>query len=237
MLNALREEIKKVANEQRAISSARFFKTKKGQYGEGDIFVGVPVPNSRIIAKEFRTLPLDEIKELLYSPIHEERLIALIILTLQMKKAPEKKQKELVTFYLSHTKQINNWDLVDTSAHKVLGEYLYTHPEEKKILKSLAISSILWERRIAMVATLAFIFKKEYKDTFEIAEMLLTDTQDLMHKAVGWMLREVGKRSGKDVLVGFLNTHYKSMPRTALRYAIEHFPEEERKAYLLGKVS
>ncbi len=236
MLDALREEIKKVANEQKAKSSARFFKTKKGQYGEGDTFVGVTVPVSRDIAKQFRDLPLNEIKELLYSPIHEERLISLIILTLQMKKASEKKKKELVEFYLSHTKQINNWDLVDTSAHKIVGEYLCTHPEEKKILKVLATSSLLWERRIAMVATFAFIYKKEYKEAFEIAQMLLGDTEDLMHKAVGWMLREVGKRCGKEVLVGFLHTHYKSMPRTALRYAIEHFPEEERKAYLLGKV-
>lgn len=213
-------------NPERALVSQRFFKTGEGDYGEGDVFIGLSVPQCRTIAKKYSTLSLSEVKELLYSEIHEERLIALLILVEQYKKTG---QKEIIDFYLDHLKQVNNWDLVDTSADKLVGTYLIDR--EKTILYRLAQSENLWERRVAIIATFAFIRQKQFEDTLRISEILMRDTHDLIHKAVGWMLREVGKRDHK-VLERFLEKHSRNMPRTMLRYAIEKFDAIKRKEYL-----
>lgn len=206
-----------------------FFKTAKGQYGEGDVFYGITVPQSRKIAKEFFTLAFDEIKKLLDSPVHESRLIALIILVHQFEKGTEIQKEKVYNFYLQNTKHINNWDLVDTSAHKIVGEYLLD--KDMSILTTLAHSQNLWERRIAIVATAAFIRKNKFKPTFDIATILLHDKHDLIHKAVGWMLREVGKRD-QVIEESFLDKYAQKMPRTMLRYAIEKFSPLKRKYYL-----
>lgn len=235
MLEDLRNEVEKLSDSKRAETNKWFFKTGKGEYGEGDKFVGLSVPKCREIAKKFKGLPLSEIKELLKSPVHEERLISLFILVNRFAKADEKLKKEIFEFYLKNTKLINNWDLVDSSAHLIVGEYLLDR--DRGILERLAKSKILWERRIAIIATFQFIRKrKEFKDTFKIAEILLNDKQDLIHKAVGWMLREVGKGVSEKELIGFLTKHYREMPRTMLRYSIERFQENIRKKFLTGEV-
>ena len=204
----------------------RFFKTGPGQYGEGDIFWGLSVPQSRTIAKQYSQLTLSEVKKLLQSPIHEIRLIALLILVERFLNKP---QKTIVDFYLKNTKYINNWDLVDLSASKILGTWLLD--KDPKILYKLIASKNLWERRIAIVASYAFIRADIFKHTIALSEKLLGDTHDLMHKASGWMLREMGKRSINDLRL-FLNKHTRRMPRTMLRYAIERLPEKERIIYL-----
>ncbi len=232
-LENLKESLRKTATAKKAKASAWFFKTGPGQYGEGDHFIGVSVPEQRKVAREFRNLPLTQVEELLRSPIHEERLVALFILVDQFQKADEKIKKEIYDFYLANTAQVNNWDLVDSSAGYIVGTYLFDKPRD--ILYKLAQSKSLWERRIAAISTLAFIMEGEAADTFKIAEILLSDKEDLMHKAVGWVLREVGKRVSREELVGFLKKHYSRLPRTTLRYAIEHFPPEQRKKFLLGK--
>lgn len=234
MLKALREEITRLADEKRAIHLMAYFKTGKGGYGADDTFVGLTVPQSRQIAKQFSKLELSDIEQLLLSAIHEERLIALFILTLQFEKANEATQERYYTFYLSHTSGVNNWDLVDASAHKIVGEFIYTHQDKLPTLFHLAKSQNLWEKRIAIIATFAFLKRKDAKPSLTIAEILLYDKHDLIHKAVGWTLREVGKHVGRETLQIFLRAHYKTMPRTALRYAIEHFPEAQRKKYLQG---
>lgn len=225
-----------VQNKEKAVFLTRFFKTGKGEYGEGDIFYGLTVPVSRKIALSYQRLPLDDVKVLLHSKIHEERLIAVFILVLQFQKADETVRKEMYDFYLTHKKYINNWDIVDASADKIVGEYLYMYNSLAAAaqLKILAKSDNLWERRIAIIATFAFIKHGNATLTFSIAEVLLYDKEDLIHKAVGWMLREVGKRVSKELEREFLQTRYKTMPRTMLRYAIEHFTEAERKKYLRG---
>jgi 3-methyladenine DNA glycosylase AlkD len=207
----------------------RFFKAGKGEYGEGDIFLGIVVPNTRKIAKKFSDLDLLEIEKALYSRIHEERLCALLILVEKFKKANEAEKKKVFNFYIKHAKQANNWDLVDLSAPKIIGEYLLEKP--KIILYKFAKSKNLWGKRIAMVSTYTFIKAGEYKDTFQIAEILMNDKHDLIHKVVGWMLREVGKKNLVEE-EKFLRKYYKKMPRTMLRYAIEKFPEEKRMKYL-----
>ena len=221
--------LRKVANFEKAQTHARFFKTKKGEYGEGDKFLGIIVPVQRTIARQFADLPLSEIAKLLKSPVHEDRFTALEIL--KMKPI----SKAIAAFYLKHTKYINNWDLVDTSAPYILGPVV-----DRKILYKLATSKNLWERRIAIVTTQYFIRRGDFADTLKIAEILLHDSQDpvklrhgasLIHKATGWMLREVGNRDVK-VLEQFLATHAPRMHRTMLRYAIEKFPQEKRKKYL-----
>ena len=222
-------ELTSLGSSQRAKASAWFFKTGKGQYGEGDVFVGVAVPQQRTIAKKYRDLLLTEIEKLLQDAVHECRLTALIILADRYKKSSEAERDQIAKFYLTHLKQVNNWDLVDSSAPYILGEYL--QERSRRILYALARSKNLWERRIAIVATAAFIKNDEYEDTLKISAMLLKDKEDLLHKATGWMLREVGKRS----LVSeekFLDRYASFMPRTMLRYAIEKFPEPKRKAYL-----
>lgn len=226
----LHKAINILRNKKRAVGSARFFKTGPGQYGEGDLFIGLTVPQCRFVAKNYNQLSQSTIKKLLASKIHEERLIALLILVDQYTCGSEAEKKKIFNFYLSQTKHINNWDLVDLSADKIVGEFLYT--SSRTILKKFSLSKNLWERRIAIIATFAFIKKGEYKDTFAITKILLTDTHDLIHKACGWMLREVGKRVSKQQLKNFLNQYYQTMPRTMLRYAIEHFSDQERKHYL-----
>lgn len=226
-LSDLKKDLKRLENKDQAELLGRFFKTGKGEYGEGDTFLGVRVPDQRRIAKKYQDLGLNDIQKLLDSSFHEHRQVALIILTLKYKKAEDK--KKLVDFYLKNTKRINNWDLVDLSAYKILGNYLLD--KDRKILYKLAKSKNLWEKRIAVLSTFEFIAHDQFDDSLNIAEILLNDSHDLIHKAVGWMLREVGKKNHA-VEEKFLKKHYKTMPRTMLRYAIEKFPEKKRKFYM-----
>lgn len=237
-LVSLHEEVKKLSSVERAKSSARFFKTGKGEYGEDDLFIGLTVPQSRVIATQFKELPLADIEQLLKSKIHEERLIALLLLVHRFKKGSETEKKEIYNFYLSHTKYINNWDLVDLSAEHIVGGLLISvdSSHTRDVLSTLAHSNNIWEKRIAIIATFEFIKHGTYEITFQIADILLYDTHDLIQKAVGWMLREVGKRCSEEVEEVFLQPRYKAMTRTMLRYAIERFPEEKRKAYLTGTI-
>ena len=225
--------LKQKANPEKAKIYQRFFKIGKGEYGEGDIFLGISVPVTRKIANEFTNLTFRKIKKHLQSKFHEERLAALLILVNNYKKTNDK--KEIFEFYLNITKHINNWDLVDLTADKILGDFLLDKDKEKSILYNLAKSKNIWERRIAIVATYAFIKNNQFEDALKISEILLKDKHDLIHKAVGWMLREVGKRDEK-VLEDFLKTNYKNMPRTTLRYAIEKFPEGKKQLYLRGEI-
>ena len=225
----LQNELDALASPTKAITLARFFKTGKGEYGEGDRFLGITVPEQRKLAKKFVSLSFDSLEELLQTDIHEYRLTALLILTYQFPKADLAQRTEIVTFYLNHTQWINNWDLVDVSCRQILGVYLLD--QDRSILSQLARSPSLWEQRIAIVSTLEFIKHEQFTDTLQIAIILLNHRHDLIHKAVGWMLREVGKQD-RQVLVEFLDLHYQQMPRTMLRYAIEHFDEPVRKAYL-----
>ena len=213
-------------------NSKFFFKTGAGQYAEGDEFIGVSVPKLRIIAKEFKSLPIADIEKLLKSQFNEERLLALIILTEQYKKSDAQAKEELYQFYLKHLQYVNNWNLVDASAHLIVGAHLLH--KDKNLLVDLAQSKNLWDRRIAIVATWYFIRNNYLEWTFKLATMLLADTQDLIHKAVGWMLREAGQKNESE-LIAFLETHATDMPRTMLRYAIEKLPEDMRKSYLLKK--
>lgn len=222
--------LKKLGNREKVAVYQWFFKTSKGQYGEGDVFLGISVPDQRKVAREHWHLSLAEVAKLLASPIHECRLTALLILVEQYKRGDREIREKVAKFYLKHTKHVNNWDLVDLSASYILGAYL--QDKDRAVLYTLAGSKNLWERRIAIVSTHAFIRAGEHADTFALAELLLADTHDLIHKATGWMLREVGKRVSTPELVAFLNTHKKHMPRTTLRYAIEHFPPEIRKDFL-----
>lgn len=221
------------ADPKKAELLSRFFKTGKDEYGEGDIFIGIVVPNQRIVAKEYKDLPLPEIQKLLNSKIHEYRLTALLILTYKFPKADEQTKQEIVKLYLHNTQNINNWDLVDLSALYILGKYFSNH-SGREILYKLSLSKNLWERRIAILSTFEFIRNKQYIDSLKLAELLVHDKHDLMHKAVGWMLREIGKRDLKTE-ENFLKEHYQTMPRTMLRYAIEKFPEPKRQFYLLKK--
>ncbi len=236
-MHPLEKELRKYATPARAAVNMRFFKTGKGEYGEGDYFLGVTVPDSRSVARKFLDTPFSQLESALESKWHEMRLTALLILVEQYrsKKTTPEKKKEIVEFYLAHTAGVNNWDLVDLSADKILGEYLLDFPQKKKHLYAFAHSKNLWEKRIAIISTFAFIRKKQFEDTKKIALLLLHHTHDLMHKAVGWMLREMGKRD-ENVLVDFLKKNYKKMPRTMLRYSIEKFPEETRKKYLHGEI-
>jgi 3-methyladenine DNA glycosylase AlkD len=231
MLTNITRAIQKEANPQKAAVLQRFFKTGKGEYAEGDIFLGITVPQSRKIAVTYKDLSLEENKQLLTSSIHEERLIALFILVHNFKKAHEAKQKEIFDYYLKHTHYINNWDLVDLSAEKIVGEYLLHHPNEK-LLISLANSSNLWEKRIAIISTYAFIRHGISEPTITLATILINDKHDLIQKAVGWMLREVGKRVSQEKEEIFLQQYATTMPRIMLRYAIERFPKKLRDYYL-----
>jgi 3-methyladenine DNA glycosylase AlkD len=207
----------------------RFFKTAKGEYGEGDIFIGVTVPNQRIISKKYTQLQLIEIKKLLQSKYHEHRLTSLFILNLKFKKSNDLEKKQIVDLYIKNTKFVNNWDLVDSSAPYFVGEYFFD--KDKQILYNFANSNNLWKKRIAIMTTFYFIRQKKYNDTLKIAEILLNDKHDLIHKAVGWMLREIGIRN-LNVEEEFLKKHYKVMPRTMLRYAIEKFDKNKKNYYM-----
>lgn len=217
------------ASRTKAKSSAWFFKTGKGHYGEGDKFLGVTVPEQRVVAKKFRELPLTDIRALLGSPYHEHRLTTILILVLQYQKADNRLKEKIARFYLTNAQRINNWDMVDSSAPHILGDFLLTRP--RTVLYRLAKSKNLWERRISIIATQTFIRRGEYQETFAIAKLLLRDTHDLIHKAAGWMLREVGDRDRAGEK-RFLRLHAYHMPRTMLRYAIEKFPKAERKMFL-----
>ncbi|MFN8015895.1 MAG: DNA alkylation repair protein [Acidimicrobiia bacterium] len=231
---AVEKELKKHGSKTKAQASAWFFKTGEGQYGYGDIFIGVTVPEQRKVAKTFSNLGLNEIKNLLNSPLHECRLTALLILVGQYKKADEKNKAKIAKFYLSNRSRINNWDLVDSSAGYILGNYLLD--KDREILFKLSTSKRMWDRRVAIIATQAFIAQNDFSTTLELAKLYLNEDEDLMHKATGWMLREIGKKS-KRTLVKFLNANVHLMPRTTLRYAIEHFSDAERKKYLAVKRS
>jgi len=241
-LSEIKKQIQKQANPAKARILQRFFKTGKGEYGEGDMFLGLTVPKQRMIANKFADLPLKDIEKLLKSKIHEHRLIALLILVEKYSNSDHSdairgfgSHKQIYDFYLANSKCINNWDLVDLSAEKIIGRFLYDTKTHRKVVYHLAKSKNLWERRIAILSTFYFIKNNQFTDTLKIAEKLLSDKNDLIHKAVGWMLREIGKRNVK-VLEKFLESNYKKMPRTALRYAIERLPEKVRKGYLLGEV-
>ena len=223
--------LRALSDQDIAEHSQRFFKTGKGEYGEGDKFLGIRVPVLRKQVRQFQDLSLAQTLKLLKSPYHEERLFALLLLVHQFQRGDSDERKAIYHVYLTNTRFINNWDLVDASAHHIVGAYLSTR--SRRPLKRLAKSKELWERRIAIMATYFLIKKDDYRDALEISALLIDDQQDLIHKAVGWMLREVGKRN-IDVEKEFLAAHYKTMPRTMLRYAIERFPERERKRYLRG---
>jgi len=227
--NEISKRLRKMGNKKDAKFLQGFFKTGPGQYGEGDIFLGIRVPVIRKLTKENKSLPVKEILPLLHSPYHEVRLFALIFLVNDFAKADELKRKKIYDLYLANTKFINNWDLVDVSAPNIVGAYLFT--QSRKLLYQLAKSTSLWERRIAVLATFYFIKNNQFDDSIRIAEILLHDKEDLIHKAVGWMLREIGKRD-IGYLESFLKNHCRTMPRTMLRYAIERFTPERRKIFL-----
>jgi 3-methyladenine DNA glycosylase AlkD len=233
MLPQLEQALKKAENPKKAKLLQGFFKTRKGEYGEGDIFLGIVVPEQRKIAKEFSNLHVDDLQILLNTNIHEKRLIALLILVFQYKKADknknEQEKEEIFNFYLKNTRNINNWDLVDLSCHKIIGQYLLD--KERSLLYKLAKSENFWERRISIISTLAFIPLLQFEDSIKLAEILLQDKHDLIHKAVGWVLREVGKKD-KSVLIYFLDKYHKIMPRTMLRYSLEKLDEKTRKGYM-----
>lgn len=219
------------ADPEKAKHSFRFFKSGKGEYAEGDQFLGIRVPELRALVKQFQQTPLADVITILKSDYHEERLFALFLLVHQFSKADSVLGKKIVKAYLDHTRFINNWDLVDSSAHHILGCYLFD--KSRRQLYQLAESNSLWERRIAMIATYYFIKRDDFDDALKLAELLLADQHDLIHKVSGWMLREIGNRN-KSVEDAFLQQHYRDMPRTMLRYAIEKYPESERQAYLTG---
>lgn len=230
---AARSTLKKFARPASTKGIAQFFKTGKGEYGEGDVFYGVTVPETRSVAKRFQHLPLTECKKLLRSKVHEERLLALLILVSQFERGDDADRAAIYSFYMKNLKWVNNWDLVDSSAHYIVGAHLLDR--SRAPLYKLARSKNLWEKRIAIIATFWFIRRNDYSDALKISEILLQDDHDLIHKAVGWMLREIGNR---DLATEqkFLRKHYQKMPRTMLRYAIEKFPEATRKSYLKGTV-
>lgn len=232
-IRELRKKIKALASPKVSKTMQWFFKTGKGEYGEGDVFAGLKVPTQRKIARDFKDLELSELKILLDSKVHEERLISLFILVDQYVKGNENEKNQIFSFYLKNRKGINNWDLVDISAPKIIGKHLLG--KDRNILHKFALSKNLWERRIAVLATYEFIRNNDYEPTLNIAEILLNDKHDLIHKSVGWMLREIGNRDLKTE-ENFLKLYYKNMPRTMLRYAIEKFPESKRKKYLQGKI-
>jgi 3-methyladenine DNA glycosylase AlkD len=236
MIEDLQKETKSLINKEKAKLLQGFFKTGKGEYGEGDIFYGLTVPESRKIVLKYKDLPLSETVLLLKSKIHEERLIALLILVSKYQKGDQKTKEKIYNLYLKSTKYINNWDLVDSSAHKIIGDYLIVSvSKNKSILEHLAKSKILWERRISIISTFAFINRGSAKETLKISEILVNDKHDLIQKAVGWALREVGKRVSLKDERKFLDKYASTMPRTMLRYAIERFDSKLKNEYLQAK--
>ncbi|MEK6873628.1 MAG: DNA alkylation repair protein [Nanoarchaeota archaeon] len=235
MLDKIKSDLKKLAKKEKIPIYQNFFKTSHGQYGEGDIFIGVSVPNTRKVAKKYQNVSLNVIEKLLTSKIHEERLCAFEILCFKYEKSIDEEKREIYNFCLENRKGMNNWDLVDLTAPYIIGDFLSNKNKEREILYKLAKSNNLWDKRISIISTAAFIKNNQFQDTIKISEILLKDKHDLIQKAVGWMLREVGKRD-KKTLLDFLNKHYRKMPRTMLRYSIEKFPEPERKKYLKLKI-
>lgn len=233
-LKEIRASVSALADADRAKHAQRFFKTGPGEYGEGDKFLGLRMPQIRALVKQLGVVPVSTIKSLLKSRWHEERMLALLLMVHRYKKSDEPEREELYHLYLDSTDYINNWDLVDLSARDITGAWLYTR--SRKPLYALARSDSLWERRISMLSTFYFIARNDFDDALKLARLLLKDEHDLMHKAVGWMLREIGKRDRKRE-EEFLLKHYREMPRTMLRYAIEHFPERRRKTYLNGTIT
>lgn len=226
------DELLSMADPDKAVFLQRFFKTGPGQYAEGDVFLGLVVPLTRNLAKANKETPLEELQKLIESPYHEARLCALLILVEQFKKATSEERKKLYDFYLANTSRINNWDLVDLTCPHIVGAYLAD--KDRAPLYALARSGSLWEQRIAIVSTIAFIRRGEYDDTFALADSFVTHPHDLIHKAVGWMLREVGKKD-RETLTAFLERQAVRLPRTTLRYAIEHYPEDQRQYFLKKK--
>jgi 3-methyladenine DNA glycosylase AlkD len=229
----IQRELKSLGDAQTALFSQRFFKTGAGEYGEGDLFRGIRVPVLKRIARDYKDLSLAETLKLLHSPYHEDRLVALLIMNNQFGRRNDLTRKAIYQSYLKNTQYINSWDLVDASAPQIVGGFLWD--KNRKVLSKLARSKSLWKRRIAVLATFHFIKRGETTDSLKIASILLSDTEDLIHKAVGWMLREVGKRNLHNE-EEFLKQHYRRMPRTMLRYAVERFPEPKRQRYLKGKI-
>jgi 3-methyladenine DNA glycosylase AlkD len=229
----IRRRLEELADKEKAQVLQRFFKTGPGEYGEGDLFLGIKVPELRKLAKEYEGIALKEAKQLLRSSIHEQRLLALLLLIRKFSKGDVGARKRIYELYIRNTQYINNWDLVDVSAEHVVGAYLMERNKEQ--LYRLAKSASLWERRISILSTFHYVKHNEFSETLKISKMLLSDEEDLIHKAVGWMLREVGKRH-LPTEEKFLRAHYKIMPRTMLRYAIERFPEPKRQRYLKGKI-
>jgi 3-methyladenine DNA glycosylase AlkD len=227
----IESRLRELSDRQRAEALQRFFKTGPGEYGEGDVFLGIRVPKLRELAKEYESIGIHGAVTLLRSPVHEQRLLSLLILVRIYSKGDQAVKERVYDIYLEHSEFVNNWDLVDTTAPHIVGRHLLDR--DKGPLYVLARSPSLWERRIAVVSTLWFIRKGHHSETFRIGEILLLDKEDLIHKAVGWMLREVGKRDGR-ALEGFLKAHYGNLPRTTLRYAIERFPEPRRRRFLKG---
>ena len=226
----IRAELRKQSDPAKAVSLSRFFKTGPGDYGAGDQFLGIVVPKIRLVVRNHHNAGLDEVRKLLRSAFHEERLTALLILVEKYRRSDNSSKKDIYDVYLANTRYINNWDLVDLTAQHIVGDYLYD--KNTAVLTKLARSKNLWERRIAMLSTYYFIRKGDSRDALRIAELLLKDSHDLIHKAVGWMLREVGKRCSIETECRFLDAHSTAMPRTMLRYAIERFPEDLRQHYL-----
>jgi 3-methyladenine DNA glycosylase AlkD len=233
-LSSVRRDIRKVARPDRAENSKWFFKTGPGEYGEGDRFLGVTVPQLRTVAREYRDMPLKYVAALLQSRWHEERLLALFILVGQYRRADTRMRQTIHQLYLRNTRSINNWDLVDSSAAHIVGAHL--EKGDRRVLRRLARSRSVWERRIAMIATYHYIRQGDFKDALAIAGMLRRDQHDLIHKAVGWMLREIGKRD-RGAVERFLRQHARTMPRTMLRYAIERFPQPLRRKYMARRIS
>ena len=229
MLKEIEKEILNLRDKERAKVLSRFFKTGKGQYGEGDKFLGITVPKQRLIAKKYKDLSLNDAEKLMLNKIHEFRLTAILILVHKFRVGNETVKKGIVDFYLRNTGKINNWDLVDLRADKILGAYLID--KDKSILYKLARSKNVWERRIAVISTFNFIKNNQFEDILNISEILLNDKHDLIQKSVGWMLREIGKRN-LHVEESFLKKHYKKMSRTMLRYAIERFDGDKKKFYM-----
>jgi len=232
-LDNLKKDLRSFQRPGKAKVLQRFFKTGPGEYGEGDVFLGLVTAETRSVAQKYPNLPLRAVAKLLASKIHEERVVAVMILWRQFRKASPEEKKKIYDFYFENIVGINNWDLVDGSAPEIVGGWLYLTKSPRDILYKLARSKNLWERRIAIMATFYFIREKDFTDTLKISEILLPDKEDLIQKAVGWMLREVGNRD-RESEEKFLKKFYKKMPRTALRYAIEKFPENERQSYLKG---
>ncbi len=230
MLVNLKKDLEKLRNLKKAKLLAGFFKTGEGEYGEGDVFLGLSSRQIKDLAKKYlKEIDFDNLQKLLNSGIHEHRMIVLRILVLKYEKGDSSERKRVFNFYLKNTKNINNWDLVDVSAHKIIGHYLLD--KDRKMVYKLARSKNLWEKRISIISTFSFIKENDFEDSLKISEILLNDDHDLIHKAVGWMLREIGKRDQKREEM-FLKKYYKKMPRTMLRYAIEKFDDRKRKIYL-----